>query len=180
MDSVEHTEAGQRGRQGSLGALLSALCTRADSQRQPLAGRPHAARARHRRFCNISEKCFFLQTFDIFKILRRGALPAAGGAALGGAVYVAGGMTNGGQLLTSVEMLDPHTRTWAPVAPLPDASSATPGRYLHVVVAMGGQLWSIGGSNRMGALNNFCFFSGGKNGKWHQATADSKSMLRLQ
>ena len=105
----------------------------------------------------------------------RGAPPLAtarvgvGVAALGGAVYVAGGMSHTGQLLTSVEMLDPHTRTWAPVAPLLNVSGPTPGRYLHVLVMMDKQLWSIGGSIRQSALSNFCYFSGGNNGKWHGA-----------
>ena len=98
----------------------------------------------------------------------------AGVAALGGAVYVAGGMSRtGGQLLTSVEKFDPKTDTaWNTSVPdLVPLDGPTPGRYLHVLVAMAGQLWSIGGSTRQSALSNVCYFSGGKNGQWHGAEA---------
>ena len=103
----------------------------------------------------------------------RGAPPlatarvGAGVAALGGTVFVTGGESITGQLLTSVEMLDPHNQTWSPAPPMLNVSGGTPGRYLHVVVAMSGFLWSIGGSNRMTALDNFCYYSGGTHGLWH-------------
>jgi hypothetical protein len=63
---------------------------------------------------------------------------AAAGAALGGAVYVAGGYDGGGYLATA-ERLDPREGRWQK---LPDMAAA---RGAHAMAALGGAVYALGG-----------------------------------
>ena len=93
-----------------------------------------------------------------------------GVATISGAVYAVGGMASTGQLLTSCEKFDPTAdRTaWSTDVPdLPAVAGATPGRYLHALVALDGSLFAIGGSNKQGPLDDVVTFTGGVS--WHAA-----------
>jgi N-acetylneuraminic acid mutarotase len=77
-----------------------------------------------------------------------GAAWAAGAAALGNLLYVAGGLVTAGpdgeEITASVLAYSPAMQRWTPVAPMPTA------RWRLRLVAAGGQLYAIGGQSRTG------------------------------
>jgi uncharacterized protein YjdB len=77
--------------------------------------------------------------------MARAAMPTprreAAAAALGGLMYVAGGVVTGDTVTGVLEAYDPATNTWASLAPMP-----TPRRDL-VLTAHNGVLYAVGGNN---------------------------------
>jgi large repetitive protein len=82
------------------------------------------------------------------------ALLDAGGAAVGGKLYVAGGKTNAGHQ-SKMHVYDPTTDTWTAAPDLPGAAVENP-----ALVALNGKLYAFGGSTAAfsGAVSNAAVF----------------------
>ena len=66
-------------------------------------------------------------------------------AALGGKLYAVGGANTNDGPLSSAEVFDPQTQTWAPIAPM----SAE--RHYVMVAVVGGKLYAAGGDDSEGS-----------------------------
>lgn len=85
---------------------------------------------------------------------------ACGGVAIGGCLYVIGGLSNSDQALNTLEAYDPQLGKWSLLPPMPTA------RFDCAVAELGGQLFVIGGRNNLGQILNIVECYNPKKGTW--------------
>ena len=76
-----------------------------------------------------------------FGVDRLGSARGWGAGPIGGKLYVSGGH-DGNSPLSSAEVFDPQTQTWAPIAPMSTEREDV------MVAAVQGKLYAAGGDNR--------------------------------